>query len=219
MKPEPEDELIPTRRSLLTRLKDWDDRDGWKEFFDTYWRLIYGVALKAGLTETEAEEVVQETIVAVAKQMPTFRYDAAGSFKAWLLQITRRRIVDQFRKRPPWGGSGAPASGDASSRTGAVERLLAEEVDLQPAWDEEWQRNLMDAALRRVKARVTPRQYQMFDLYVLKEWPVREVIRTLHVNAAQVYLAKHRVSALVREELRRLERQSEVATASAGRRP
>lgn len=218
-RPAPSDELLPTRRSLLTRLRDWEDRDGWKEFFDTYWRLIYGVALKAGLSETEAEEVVQETVVAVAKQMPTFHYDAAGSFKAWLLQITRRRIVDQFRKRPPWGGCGAPGSGDASSRTDPVERVPAENLDLQPAWDEEWQRNLMAAALQRVKARVTPRQYQIFDLYVLKEWPAREVIRTLHVNAAQVYLAKHRVSALVREELRRLGRQGEARATTGGPRP
>ncbi|MBE7500479.1 MAG: sigma-70 family RNA polymerase sigma factor [Verrucomicrobiales bacterium] len=207
MKPAPEDELIPTRRSLLTRLKDWEDRDGWKEFFDAYWRLIYGVALKAGLTESEAEEVVQETVVTVAKQMPTFRYDAAGSFKAWLLQITRWRIVDQFRKRQPWEQSAGPASDSGSSRTGTAERIPAEEMDLQPTWDEAWERNLMDVALQRVRNRITPRHYQIFDLYVLKEWPVREVTRTLHVNAAQVYLTKHRVSGLVREELRRLEKQ------------
>jgi len=106
------DELIPTRLSLLVRLKDWEDHAGWKEFFDTYWRLIYGVALKAGLPAAEAEEVVQETVVAVAKQMPTFRYDAAGSFKAWLLQITRWRIVDQFRKRQPWEQNGGSPPGD-----------------------------------------------------------------------------------------------------------
>lgn len=203
----PEDELIPTRRSLLTRLKDWEDRDGWKEFFDTYWRLIYGVALKAGLTETEAEEVVQETIVSVARQMPTFQYDAAGSFKAWLLQITRRRIVDQFRKRQPWDPAVASLSGDDSSRTATAERIPAEELDLQPVWDWEWQQNLMAAALARVKARIAPRQYQIFDLYVLKEWPVREVARSLNVNAAQVYLTKHRVSGLVRGELQKLERR------------
>ncbi len=201
----PADELIPTRLSLLTRLKDWEDRDGWKEFFDTYWRLIYGVALKAGLTETEAEEVVQETIVAVAKQMPTFRYDAAGSFKGWLLQITRRRIVDQFRKRPPWEKDAGPP-GDDSSRTAAAERIPAEALDLQPVWDEEWQRNLVEVAKQRVKARISPRQYQIFDLYVVKEWPVREVALTLSVNDAQVYLARHRVSRLVREEVRRMEK-------------
>lgn len=211
----PLDELIPTRLSLLTRLKDWEDRDGWKEFFDTYWRLIYGVALKAGLTESEAEEVVQETIVAVAKQMPTFQYDAAGSFKAWLLQITRWRIVDQFRKRQPWERDVAPPCGDDTSRTPAAQWVPAEELNLDSVWDAEWRRNLVEVAMARVKARITPRQYQIFDLSVVKEWPVREVTRTLNVNAARVYLARHRVSRLVREELLRLEKQY----ASTGAKP
>lgn len=200
------DEFIPTRQSLLSRLKDWEDADGWKEFFDTYWRLIYSVALKAGLTESEAEEVVQETVVSVAKQMPGFQYDQAGSFKAWLLRITRRRIADQFRKRPPWDAASGASPAEGTSRTSTAERIAAPEPDLAPVWDEEWQKNLVDAAMRRAKARVTPRQYQMFDLYAVKEWPAGEVARTLNVSAAQVYLAKHRVSRLVREELRRMEK-------------
>src|SRR6266853_3603253 len=93
------DELIPTRQSLLSRLKDWNDQDSWKEFFDTYWKLVYGVAIKAGLTDAEAQDVVQETVLSVAKRMPDFQYDpAVGSFKNWLLVITRRRINDHFRK-------------------------------------------------------------------------------------------------------------------------
>ena len=200
------DELIPTRQSLLSRLKDWQDGDGWKEFFDTYWRLIYSVAVKAGLTETEAEEVVQETVVCVARQMPGFHYDQTGSFKGWLLQITRRRIADQFRKRPPWTQS-LPLEGEDSSRTSTVNRLPAPEPVLEPIWDEEWRKNLVDAAMLRVKGRITPRQYQIFDLYAVKQWPVGEVARSLNVNRAQIYLAKHRVSRLIRAELRRMELQ------------
>ena len=61
-------DFIPTRRSLLTRLKNWDDQESWRVFFDTYWKLIYGVAIEAGLTDTEAQEVVQETVITVAKK-------------------------------------------------------------------------------------------------------------------------------------------------------
>ena len=90
------EEIIPTRRSLLTRLKQWDDHESWKDFFDTYWKLVYSAALN----ETEAQEVVQETVIAVAKKMHAFKYDpAVGSFKSWLLHITRCRIADQLRKR------------------------------------------------------------------------------------------------------------------------
>lgn len=39
---EPFDEdSIPTRKSLLGRLKDWEDQESWHVFFDTYWKLIY----------------------------------------------------------------------------------------------------------------------------------------------------------------------------------
>ena len=69
------DELIPTRRSLLSRLEDWDDQESWREFFNTYWKLIYGVALRAGLSDAEAQDVVQDTVVAVARKMQDFRYD------------------------------------------------------------------------------------------------------------------------------------------------
>src|SRR6267143_3775577 len=93
-------ELIPTRATLLQRLKDWQDRSSWQEFFDTYWKLIYGVARKAGMTVDEAQDVVQGTMVSGARQMPTFKYDPAlGSFKGWLLNMTRWRITDQLRKR------------------------------------------------------------------------------------------------------------------------
>ena len=60
-------DLNPTRYSLLSRLQNWDDQDSWRDFFDTYWRLIYSVAIKSGLTENEAQEVVQETVIAVAR--------------------------------------------------------------------------------------------------------------------------------------------------------
>ena len=93
-------EFIPTRASLLGRLKDWEDQQSWQDFFNIYWRLIYSVALKAGLSDGEAQDVVQETLVTVAKKIGQFKSDPAlGSFKKWLLLITRRRIADQFEKR------------------------------------------------------------------------------------------------------------------------
>src|SRR6266487_3769354 len=94
------DELLATRWTLIERLKNWDDQESWRQFFDTYWKLIYGVAIKSGLTHPEAQDVVQETVISVCKSMHNFKADPAyGSFKAWLLNLTRWRITDQFRKR------------------------------------------------------------------------------------------------------------------------
>jgi RNA polymerase sigma-70 factor (ECF subfamily) len=91
---------ISTRYTLLSRLEDREDQDSWKDFFDTYWRLIYSVALKSGLTEAEAQDVVQETIISVARDIQKFKRDRTlGSFKGWLRNIIRWRIADQLRKR------------------------------------------------------------------------------------------------------------------------
>src|SRR6266566_3998809 len=160
-----DDEFIPTRRSLLSRLKNWDDQASWQEFFDTYSKLIYRAATKAGLTDAEAQDVVQETVIIVTKKIPGFKYDPAlGSFKSWLLLITRRRIEKQLKKRMPVGVHASacpPAPGfqgtpkrelqhEDTQRTTTVERIPdPKSFDLEAAWDEEWERNLWDAALTR----------------------------------------------------------------------
>ena len=64
------EDLIPTRRTLLSRLKDWNDQENWRVFFDTYWRLIYSTAIKGGLTDAEAQDAVQETVISVMKSLP-----------------------------------------------------------------------------------------------------------------------------------------------------
>ena len=85
--------LIPTRASLLKRLPNLEDQASWNEFFNIYWKLIYGVARKAGLTDVEAQDVVQETMVSVIKHILTFKMTGrSATFKAWLLNITRWRI-------------------------------------------------------------------------------------------------------------------------------
>jgi RNA polymerase sigma-70 factor (ECF subfamily) len=201
----PHEEIIPTRVTLLNRLKNLDDGESWRDFFETYWKLIYGCALRYGLTEAEAEEVVQETVIEVSKKMPGFEYDPARSFKGWLLHTTRWRIQDQLRKRKGPGALRA-AELDGSSRTDFIERVPDPAGDyLTALWDEEWQKNLLSAALDRVKAKVKPRQYQIFDLYVLKEWPVEKVAQTLRVSTGQVYLAKFKLCRLLKKEIKTLE--------------
>jgi len=194
--------MIPTRLSLLSRLKDWGDQESWKTFFDTYWKLIYNAAIKAGLTDAEAQDVVQETVLSVLKSMPTFEYDAAkGSFKTWLLRLTSWRIVDQFRKRQK--GIDRPSNRDqTSTETAGIERV-ADPVSqqLESTWDQEWEENLVDAALERVKKKVDSKQYQVFDLYVFKKWSVTKVAQTLKVNPGKVYLVKHRISKLIKKEI------------------
>ena len=213
--PTPPCELIPTRDSLLSRLKDWRDDDSWRDFFNTYWKLVYGVALKAGLSEQEAEDVVQETVITVARRIPEFKYDPrVCSFKTWLLNLTRWRIVDQLRKRramvsAEWEARSAelPDSAFRASHHALDGLPNPPGVDLDAMWDYEWQQGLVNTAIQRIKRRVNPEHYQIFHLCVFKEWPVKKVARELEVNVAQVYLAKHRVGALLKKEVKALEKK------------
>ena len=198
---------LATRASLLGRLKDLDDQASWQEFFDTYWQLIYGVALKARLTDAEAQDVVQETVITAAKHVPGFHYDPkVCSFKTWLLRLARWRIIDQLRKRLPTSQVVESAVEDDATATALLDRLTGGVApDLEEIWGEEWEKLLLSAAIDRAKQQVRPEQFQIFDLYALKGMPATQVARLLGVSVARVYLAKHRVARVVRAEAAHLE--------------
>jgi len=199
-------ELIPTRRSLLVRLRNWDDQASWKDFFETYWKLIYAVARKAGLTDAEAQDAVQETIISVARQMPDFRYDSAlGSFKAWLMRLTRWRIADHFRKKQ------YERDGQRFPRELAMDHSQLEDLadlggfDMESAWNEEWQRQLFESALARVRGQTNPIQFQMFQMHACKNVPARQVAERLGVKLAEVYFAKYKVRAAIKKEIKKMQ--------------
>ena len=213
MNPAKEDSY-PTRSSLLSRLKNTEDNSSWQTFNDIYGRLIFRFAIKNGLTQDEADEVVQETLIGVAKYLPGFRYDPkVCAFKTWLLNLSHWRISNQLRQRRAPSAPGAEKvhrSAEEATSAAAIERMpQPANGDFEALWDKEWRATLMDAAVARVKPLCSVKQWQIFDLHVLQEWSVREVTGTLGVSAGRVYLAKHRISALLRKELKRLERGEE----------
>jgi RNA polymerase sigma-70 factor (ECF subfamily) len=190
------------------RLRDWEDQRSWQEFHDTYGRLILRAARRAGLSEADAQEVVQETTLSAAKAMPRFEYNpAVCSFKGWLLHLTRCRIADHLRKQ----GRRVPTvagENDETDRTGLLERQP--DPGGFPAtteWDAEWEASLLEAALERVRTRAQPLHFQIFQLCALQHLSAREVARDLDVNVAQVYLAKHRVGALLKKEVAALKKR------------
>jgi len=220
MKPEHDPEL-QTRSSLLNRLKTGDDPQSWREFYLIYGGLIRFFAEKAGLTADEAEEVVQETAIGVARRLPEFTYDPkVCRFKTWLLNLARWRIQDQIRKRPSKeklvgqasASAGEPPvrSPDDTARTATVERIPDPSIpEFGAEWDAAWERNLFARALEVVRGRIDERQFQIFDLYVTQNWPPEDVARTLGISVARVYLVKHRVSSAIAKEIKRLEQHME----------
>ena len=196
------EDLNPTRASLLSRLKHSDDSESWRVCFETYWKLIFNAARRAGLTETEAEDVVQETLLTVASTIQTYQYDKnRGSFKGWLLKTTAWRVQDQFRKR----------------ESGRLEFVATLPEDLHPTiesgvqhvWDTEWEQNLLSIAIERVKRKVSSKQFQIFDLAVLREWPAAQISEALEVTSSYVYLTKHRVHRRFKAELQALQKEAQ----------
>ncbi|MFO1498682.1 MAG: sigma-70 family RNA polymerase sigma factor [Verrucomicrobiota bacterium] len=208
--PAPEtDSLLPTRQSLLSRLRDCQDQAGWREFFDTYWRLIYNVARQAGLNDSEGQEIVQNTFIYLTRRMSNFQYDRArGSFKSWLRVVTRSRIHVFWRRQKRDGTVGHGASFEGTGED--IEAVPDPSADvLDDVWQKEWEDNLVSTALRRVRATVSSRQLLIFRLSMSGEFSLPQVAKKLGISLAQVYLARHRVGRLMKAELLRLKRETE----------
>jgi RNA polymerase sigma factor (sigma-70 family) len=200
-----DEENLATRWTLIRKLTQTDcDEESWREFYQMYQRLIHGVAIKAGLRNAEAQDIVQETMRSVCEKIHDFKPDPAhGSFKSWLLQMARWRIIDHIRKQPP--AKSPSASIEDSGRTSTVARIPdPASLQLEAIWDEQWRKELFGLAVERIKEQVSPDQFQIFDFYMLRQMPVARILRSLKVSRAQVYLARHRVSKLIKKEIKTL---------------
>jgi RNA polymerase sigma-70 factor (ECF subfamily) len=188
-------------------LKDWNDYRSWRDFFETYWKLIYVTAIKAGLNDAEAQDVVQDTMLAVSKSMPKFTYDRRkGLFKSWLLRLTTRCITNHLRRRDrlPRMLAPAPPPNDQFqfSDVDPLEQVPDPSCpELESLWDQEYETALLSAATQRVKQSADPRHFQIFDMCVNLRWPVADVQRMASVSRGMVYLAKHRIGRLIKKEI------------------
>ena len=197
---------IGTRWDLIERLKNPDDNESWSDFLSLYRSVIYRAAVRAGCTACEAEEVVQETIIAVARRIPVFEANSRrGSFEGWLFRLTRCRVVDQLRKRHK--GIHLPAFSDSNLKFLEVEINETEgrsgRTELERSWESEWQQHCLTTALARVRKQITPQHFEVFHRCILLKHPAGEVAAGMNISIDQIYLIKHRVLARVRKELNR----------------
>ena len=201
-------EYLPTRASLLHRLKDLGDDASWKEFFDTYSKLIYGVARRTGLTDAEAQDVVQETVISVSRKIEGFVYDPVnGSFKAWLKRLTEWRVYDFLRKKQYQSkGVRLPKEEPLNTTLAELQESPIGE-EMEAAWNVEWENHILGVALNRIKSQVPAKQYQLFYYHVVKKFPAKQVAERLKAKLTEVYMAKYRITALLKEEIKALEKR------------
>ena len=189
-----DDEFIPTRLSLLTRLKNLDDQESWKDFFDTYARLIYRVAAKAGLTDAEAQDVVQETFLRVARH-PRKLLDVESCHN-WLLKVARNIGITQLRRE-------ARARRHAGAvATRAQVAAEAAEIEKTKAVEKEEMRARVQAEIEHLG----PRYRELLLLKVQEDKSYREIAEITGLTVTNVGYLLHMA---MKELSRRLQRSKE----------
>lgn len=202
-RPHPGTSLL-TRPSLLFRVREWNDSASWEEFHRLYRRLIYGRSRRAGLSHADAEDVAQDVFKRVAETIRDFDTNPErGSFRGWLMKLTHWRIADKFKSRQELPPAAAATADDPGTRLEDVPAPRTEEDE----WDREWQQHLLAAATERIARQVNPLHFQVFDLYVLQQWPLLRVTKELRVSPASVYVVSHRLKKRLKDEVEKLQQQ------------
>lgn len=208
-----ESSTLRTQPTLLFRLRNWEDEGSWSEFYRLYYNFIFGLARRSGLSHADAEEVTQDVFKRVSETIHEFESDPTrGTFRGWLANLTRWRIMDKHRARRP-DQRNEPRRDDApADRTRTIERIPDSSGNGGPwgdstAEESEWQQHVLDAALTRLARRVPAKHFQVFELYARQNWSVLRISRELGVNPATVYVVSHRLTKQLKAEVAQLQTQ------------
>ena len=192
-----------TRLSLLVRLRDTSDSQAWADFVHLYAPLVYALARKHGLQDADAADLMQEVFRAVAGAAGRLDYDPRrGSFRGWLYTITRNKIytfLDGQRRQ-------VRGSGDSGAQ-----QLLEEQAEsgdgTADVWDQEYERSAFEWAAERVRGEFHEATWQAFWLTAVEGLSAKDAGKRLGLSPGAVYVAKSRVIARLREEIRELEEE------------
>jgi RNA polymerase sigma-70 factor (ECF subfamily) len=187
--------------TLLGRLRrDPTNPAAWSQFVEHYGTKIYGWCRKQGLQEADAQDVTQNVLLKLAGKMRDFSYDASRSFRAWLRTLTHHAWSDFLESR------GRPGLGSGDSQVKDVLDNVAARDDLVQHLEEEFDRELLEEAMTRVRLRVAPQTWEAFRLTALEGLAGAEAAGRIPMQVAQVFVAKRRVQNMLREEIEKLER-------------
>lgn len=193
---------LDTRATLLLKIRDLKDRTAWSEFVALYTPLLYSYAIKAGLQDADAADVAQESMCDVVRSIRSFEYDASkGSFRGWLLTVTRNRI----RKRMSPSQRRSTGSGDTAVHQLLQEQPQASENAIEQAWEQEYQLRLFHWAAERIRSEFRDATWQAFWKTTVENIPIEQAAESLGVTAGAVYVARSRVLARLRTVVSELE--------------
>ena len=190
-----------TSISLMDQLRQSPrNAEAWDRFIRRYRPKIYGWCRTWGLQEADAEDVAQEVIAKLAQKMAGFQYDRSRCFRAWLKTITQRALSDFIANR-------SRAIGDQSI-TLLLDNIEAR-ADLERRIEEILNHELLELAISRVRARVAPSTWEAFRLLTFKGYSGAQAAQLLQIPVASIFVAKHRVQKMLKEEVAHLEGPAE----------
>ena len=187
-----------TSLTLMERLRQFPwNTEAWERFVELYRPKIFGWCRAWGLQEADAEDVAQDVIAKLTKKMATFDYDRTRCFRAWLKTITQHALSDLVASR-------SRALGDGLF---PIVRSIEARTDLEKRIEELFDRELLDLAIARVRERVAPVTWDAFRLTTFDEYSGAETSKLLGIPVASVFVAKHRVHKILKEELAKFENE------------
>ncbi len=189
---------LPTRPSLLLRLRDPQDRESWKTFVDVYGPLVFGHCRRRGLRQEDAEDATQEVFTRIGAAIRTFEYQPdLGRFRDWLGTMTRNE-VNRFLKKSKDGIHGRGGT-DSDCVLEGIEARREETL-----WEAEFNEHLLRTAMARSRPHFDEQTWRGFEMVWKESRPATEVARVLDRTIDWVYVAKSRVLKRLTEEVREL---------------
>src|SRR5947209_7703527 len=100
---------METSASLLERLRAGRDEAAWQRLDELYRPLIRSWLGRDPTLREEVDDVVQEVMSVLVRELPGFQRQRTGSFRRWLRTITAHHLAAHYRSRKNRPrGSGAP---------------------------------------------------------------------------------------------------------------
>lgn len=183
---------IDTCKIFVANLKELND-DVWSEFYDNYSELILNFAKKRGCSHELAQDVLQETVMALFRYLPKFKYDKnKGKFRSLLFKITESKIVDAFRRNNQMNH--LRNSEDFNNSQNVFEE---DRKHIAHLWDEAMDEIFLVKAMHIVKEKVNPKTYKCFENVFLKGMSVKDVSEKLKIPPNLVSQHKHKVFTMI----------------------
>ena len=194
-----EDPFSQTSSTLLGRLRrDPKDQAAWNDFVARYQPRILDWCRGWGLQESDAQDVTQAVLLRLSRSMATFVYDSSRSFRAWLKTITQHAVSDLVANR----------TRAMQINSIPVLESIDARADLERRIEEIFNRELLELAIAKVRARVASATWDAFRLMTFEGCSGAETSQLLGIPIASVFVAKHRVQKLLKEEIDALLRET-----------